>query len=533
MPMALGVAGAADAVMGAQAVVCAAKQLGLDVCFANPGTTELPIVSALDNEAAIRPVLALAEGVAMGMADGYGRIAGKPALTLTHLGPCFASGLSSLHNARRAGTPVINLIGQFSAQHLARDPPLATDITRLAETASSWTKQSVAPDQLATDLQEAYEAAMGWPRGIATLILPEECQYADAPVPQLLPRVASRPRSQSSHALAQVAAVASDARHQLGLLLGGSATGESCLRLAQEIQIATGCRLFLEPFPARLEYGNGLPVVERLPYTSAATAALFRDVRHLILFGTERPVALFPRAGERSDLVPEAITVTRGAGRDEDVEGALQELLDRVRGAGHSPLVTARRPRVRPPNGALTRDRIAAAIAWTLPPDAILVDDGGSAAGTVLQYSSSCPRHTYIMSSTGGVLGSALPVASGAAMAAAHRPVIAIQGDGGAMYTCQALWTQARERLDVTNLILSNQSYALLNAELASRELACTGAARRLTSLADPPIDWVALATSLGVPATRVSDTAGLLEALGRHSPGSGPRLIDVRLSGP
>ncbi len=523
-------AGESGRLTGARAVVRAAKQLGLEVCFANPGTTELPLVSALDAEAAIRPVLALAEGVAMGMADGYGRISGKPALTLTHLGPCFASGLSSLHNARRAGTPVINLIGQFSARHLDSDPPLATDITRLAEVGSTWTRQSVAADRVAADLEAAHAAVMGRPRGIATLILPEDCQYGDAPVPQVRARLPASPTPYSSQAIARIAAVASDAGHHLGLLLGGPGAQESCLRLAQAVQVATGCRLFLEPFPARLEYGEGLPALERLPYTGSAAAALFRDLRHLVLLGSRRPGALFPRAGESSDLVPETVSVDYGAGRDEDVEGALRELLDRVGGHPHGNVV-ARRPRIRPPSGTLTRDRIAAAIAWTLPPEAILIDDGGSGAGAVMQYSSSCPRHTYVMSSTGGVLGSALPAASGAAIAASDRPVIAVQGDGGAMYTCQALWTQAREQLDVTNVILSNQSYALLNAELASRELACTGAARALTSLSEPAIDWVALAGSLGVSATRVSDTAALLEALRRQSPGSGPRLIEVRMS--
>jgi acetolactate synthase I/II/III large subunit len=165
---------------GAEALIATAISEGVEVCFANPGTTEMPLVLALDSVPGLRGILCLHENVATGAADGYGRMTAKPAMCLLHLGPGLANGLTNLHNARRAFTPVLNVIGEHAIWHLPADPLLATDIGRLARTVSGYVKKNQGAATVAVDPADAIAGAMRNGGGIATLIVPHDSQIAEA-----------------------------------------------------------------------------------------------------------------------------------------------------------------------------------------------------------------------------------------------------------------------------------------------------------------------------------------------------------------
>jgi len=161
---------------GAELLIKAAVEADIEYCFANPGTTEMPLVAAMESEPRFRPVLTMFEGVCTGAADGYGRVAGRPAMTLTHLGPGFANGIANLHNARRANTPIVNVVGDHASWHVNYDPPLASDIHSLANPVSKWVRTSRTAESVAADFVYAVNAAWQPSGAISTLVLPMDLQ---------------------------------------------------------------------------------------------------------------------------------------------------------------------------------------------------------------------------------------------------------------------------------------------------------------------------------------------------------------------
>ncbi|WP_419690563.1 acetolactate synthase large subunit [Burkholderia theae] len=512
---------------GASIVLQTARDAGVDVCFANPGTTEMPFVGALDTVAGVRSILGLFEGVCTGAADGYGRMAGKPAMTLLHLGPGHANGVANLHNARRARTPILNIVGDHTRDHLKYDAPLTSDIESLARPVSVWYRSVARDADLATDTADAISAAMGAQRGVATLVLPVDLQSVkvrDAASPAVV-----RPAAESfDHARVERVADLLLSGHRAVLLMGGRALSARGQRAAARIAAATGATCFSETFPARAERGGGLPDIDRLPYFPEPALAALAD-RRVVLAGALAPVTYFGYEGIPGELArPEDIVMLAEPG--DAADEALEALADRIGAPGNAVGVQVERWEVE--EGPLTPQAVGRVLANALPDDAIVSIEGGTCGYPFVTASARARRHT-ILTNTGGAIGQGLPVALGAAVACPERRVFALQSDGSAQYTIQALWTMARERLPIVMLIASNRRYGILQTELARSGLpADTPHASRLTLLDDPPIDWLALSRGYGVAAERASTVQALSQALDAAlAHADGPRLIEMCLS--
>ncbi|MGV3759784.1 MAG: acetolactate synthase large subunit [Actinomycetota bacterium] len=510
---------------GAQALIRTLVDAGVDVCFMNPGTSEMHFVAALDDVPEMRGVLALFEGVATGAADGYARIADRPAAVLLHLGPGLGNGLANLHNARKGFTPVVNIVGDHATYHQPYDAQLQSDIETVARNVSRWVRSSEDTATLAQDAADAVAAAFGPPGQVATLILPADVSWTDGAEPATPPPPA------------EAAPMDADTISELGeilqgdepaaLFVGGRACRAEALVDASRIANATGAKLLAETFPARLERGAGRVPVERLAYLAEFAAMQLDGLRHLVLVDTKSPVSFFAYPGKASDLVPEGCTVHVLAGPDGDPAGALAALAEAVDAPADGATL---QPAVRPelPTGPLTADAVCQALGALLPEDAIVSDEGNTSGLFAAGHTAGSPPHDWLCL-TGGAIGQGLPVAVGAAVAAPDRKVIALESDGSAMYTIQSLWTMAREHLDVVTIIFNNSSYAVLNMEL-SRVGATAGGekAKAMLDLHGPDLDFVALAQGHGVPATRATTAEDFVTQLEEALAQSGPRVIEA-----
>jgi acetolactate synthase-1/2/3 large subunit len=517
-------------VNGARALLSTLVGAGVDACFANPGTSEMHFVAALDDVPAMKGILTLFEGVATGAADGYARVAGRPAATLLHLGPGLGNGLANLHNARRARTPLVNIVGDHATYHARFDAPLESDIASLARPVSGWYRVTARADDVGGDAADAVAAAYGPPGQVATLVLPADSSWAKSSTGPCPPRPRAASPEVSSETLEGVARVLRSGARS-ALLLGGSALRSRALHAASRISGASAANLLAETFPANLERGAGIPPVDRLGYLAEFAQAQLAGVDHLVLVEAKSPVSFFAYPGKASDLVPPGCTVHTLVRPGEDAPGALEALAELL-GAPPDGATAALAARPERPSGSLTTETLAAAIGTTLPENAVVVDEGNTAGLFVAGATAGAPRHDWL-TLTGGAIGIGLPAATGAAVAAPERPVLCVQADGSAMYTLQALWTQAREGLHVTTLVLANHSYAILNMEL--HRVGADGGgprSRRLLDLTDPVIDFVALAQGLGVPACRVETAEGLTSALAESFAEPGPSLIEIPLPG-
>jgi acetolactate synthase-1/2/3 large subunit len=512
---------------GAESLIRTLIDAGVDVCFANPGTTEMPMVRAIDETAGMRAVLCLFEGVCTGAADGYARMAEKPGLTLLHLGPGFANGVAYLHDARRARSPIINLIGEHATWHLAADAPLNSDIESLAKPVSAWVRRNKSAEELAGDVAEAIEEASTKPGRIATLIVPHDCQLDAANGPVAVREVAPQPKVGEDAINQAVEALRSN--EPKALFLGGYALGERGLKAAARIAAATGCKLMCETFPARWERGAGTPVVERLPYFPEAAIAAISPYRSAVLAGAKPPVAFFGYPGAPSYIISPEQRTSVLAAPEEDVAGALEalaEALDAPVNIDQNSIVQIP-PR---PSGKITPETLSAAVAALLPENAVVMDESNTSMAPFLTMSHSAARHT-LLTQPGGAIGLGPPCATGAAIARPDRVVINLQSDGSAMYTLQALWTQARERLDVKTIVCNNRSYRILGIELMRAGAKEVGKqAQSLIGLTQPAIDWVSLAKGMGVHGARVETAEDLTRELERALAEAGPQLIEAIL---
>ncbi|MFF7474682.1 acetolactate synthase large subunit [Streptomyces sp. NPDC008092] len=509
---------------GAHAVARTLLASGVEVCFANPGTSELHFVAALDNEPGLRAVPCLFEGVATGAADGYGRMTSRPAATLLHLGPGLGNGLANLHNARRAATRVVNLVGDHATFHKQYDAPLESDIDAMARTVSGWVRRCDDAATAGNDVAEAVAAATGAPGKVATVILPADVSWSDGGRPA--PPVAAQPPAVVPERTVASVAAALRTGEPSAILLGGPATRESALRAAARIAATTGARLLCETFPARLERGAGLPAVERLGYLAEGAMAQLDGVRHLVLAGTRAPVSFFAHPGLRGPLAPDDCLIHTLATAADDVATALDHLADMLAVDRPAVLQAAGRPVL--PTGALTAETAAAAVGALLPEGAIVVDEANTSGLWLPAATAGGPRHDWL-TLTGGAIGQGLPLAVGAAVAFPDRPVLCLEADGSAMYTISALWTQAREGLDVTTVLFANHSYAVLTMEAQRLGTPAEGHARRdLLDLSRPALDFVSLARGMGVPASRATTAEDLTAQLQKAFTEPGPHLIEA-----
>ena len=514
---------------GARALIRTLVDAGVDVCFANPGTSEMHFVAALDEVPEMRGVLALFEGVATGAADGYARMAGRPAATLLHLGSGLGNGLANLHNARRARTPVVNIVGDHATHHKRYDAPLDSDVESIARGVSSWIRVPTTPGELAEATAEAVAVASGPPGQVATLILPADVSWGDAPAGPARPRARTTGTAPDADAVGAAAAALGSGEPTVVFIGGRVAADPDLLATAAGIAARSGARLFCETFPARLARGAGRPAVERLSYLAEFAQMQLDGTRHLVVIDSRSPVSFFAYPDKASDLVPDGCTVHDVVAVDGDAAAAVAALAEAV-GAGAADAPLQEPVHTDDPSGPLGGDTLAAAIAATLAEGTIFVDEGNTSGLFVAGATAGAPAHD-LLCLTGGAIGIGLPLATGAAVACPDRPVLCLESDGSSMYTPQALWTQAREGLNVTTVVCNNRSYAVLNMELGRVGASAGGPrARAMFDLATPPLDFVALATACGVPAERVERAEDLTAALRRAQAEPGPHLIEAVL---
>ena len=507
---------------GAQALIRTLVGAGVDVCFANPGTSEMHFVAALDDVPEMRAVLTLFEGVATGAADGYGRMAGRPAATLLHLGPGLGNGVANLHNARRVRTPLVNVVGDHATTHKRLDAPLESDLDAIAGAVSGWQRRSLSPGTLGEDAVDAVAAATAAPGCVATLVLPADVSWGEGGA-VAAPREGRPTPRVPDEVVEQVAGALSGDRPAV-LLLGGDALTEQGLLAAARVAARTGARLLCETFPARVPRGAGLPEVRRLPYAPEPALAELEDTASLVLAGAVEPVAFFGYPGLPGRFAPAGCAVHVLAPPGQDATAALVALADLVAPDAVPAVAAAARPAL--PSGPITPAALADVIGALLPEGAVVVDESLTSGGRLAAATAGAPRHDWL-TLTGGAIGYGLPCAAGAAVACPDRPVLGVQADGSAMYTISALWTYAREQLDITTVLCNNGAYAILDGELRRVGAASDGArARSLLDLGRPDLDFVALAQGMGVPASRATTAEELADQVRRALAEPGPHLV-------
>ncbi len=511
---------------GAESLVRTLIAGGVDVCFTNPGTSEMHFVAALDSVPGMRCVLGLFEGVVTGAADGYYRMKGTPASTLLHLGPGLANGVANLHNAKKAHSGIVNIVGDHATYHLKFDAPLTADIEGIARPVSHWVKTSPSSKSIAGDGALAIAAAMEAPGQIATLILPADTAWGDADGIAETPAPNAQAKA-SDDAVKNAAKMLSTSKNST-LLLGGGALNKNCLDLVGRIAAKTGAGILSEGANARLARGAGRVQVNRIPYVVERALGVMQDAGDLVLVGARAPVAFFAYPDKPSLLTPAETKVTELVALDQDIDAALEALAMELDAIHSEPANVAQPSRPGLSKGAITPDSIAPVLGALLPEGAVVVDESVTTGREFFGQTAGAPPHDWL-NNRGGSIGYGMPVAVGAAIACPDRKVIAMVGDGSAMYTPQAMWTMVRENLDITILIFANRSYSILRGELTNVGVRNPGPrAIDMLTLDRPTLDWVDMAKGMGVMASRVEDCEGLAKALENGLQMGGPNLIEL-----
>ena len=508
---------------GAESLVYTLLNAGVDTVFANPGTSEMHFVAALDRIPGIRCILCLDETVVTGAADAYYRMTGKPAATLLHCGPGLANGIANLHNARRARSGVVNIVGDQATYHRPLDAPLTADTEGLARTVSAFVRQSGAAAGVGQDAAAAIEAARRYPGQIATLILPADTAWEDGGVAG--ESAPPEPPERVAESIIQEAAALLGNGEPTLVLLGGKALGEAALREAWRITQHVGARLLLERSPACLPRGRGRVQAERIPYPVDQGIAAFAGIKQLILVNTAPPVSFFAYPGKPGKLEPADCRTLVLSTPEQDGPAALAALRQILGAAEIAPADPGALPGVA--HGAVTPERFAQSLAALMPEGAIVIDEAISFGRGFFPATHAAPPHDWMML-TGGAIGAGIPMAVGAAIGAPGRRVIALQADGSAMYSLAGLWTQARERLDVTTIIIANRKYAILLGELAGVGANPGRTALDMMELANPVLDWCQLAGGMGVPAARAESLEAFNALLAESVTRPGPFLIEL-----
>ena len=516
---------------GAESLVRTLLAGGIDTCFANPGTSEMHFVAALDRVEGMRCVLGLAETVVAGCADGYARMAGRPAATLLHCGPGFANAISNVHNARRAHSPMVNIVGDHATYHHPLDPPLAADTEGLARATSHWTCRSTSAASVGADGAAAVQAARTPPGRIATLILPADASWTEGGVVGQSLAVPERKKvpTERIEAIARVLR----RRERATLILSGPALGEKGLAAAELVSRRSGAGLRTPMQVARMARGRGRPRVDRIPYAVDKAIETFAGVKHVIRVAAPSPVAFFAYPGKPGKLAPADSIEHVLAATDEDAVGALEELADalgKANGKGDRLVDPRPLPRERgvlpPAAGPFEPIAFAHAFAALIPENSIVMEEAVTSGRALFAPTFDAAPHDWLQI-TGGAIGQGLPCATGAAIGAPGRKVICLEADGSGMYSLQALWTQARERLDVVNVVFANRAYRILQGEMQAVEATPGRASAELFDIGRPALDWVKLAGGMGVEGARVRDLAGFADVFKAACARKGPFLIE------
>jgi len=511
---------------GSESLIKTLVNNGVEVCFTNPGTSEMHFVAALDEVPGMRCILGLFEGVVSGAADGYARMAGKPAATLLHLGPGLGNAVANIHNARKGNVPMINIIGDHATYHLQYDAPLTADIKGLAGPVSDWVYTSQKPEDIAEDAARAVLEA-GRNR-IASLILPADVSWGDNPNGDAAAVQVPALAKVSPNKIEQATAMLRSGSPSMVMIGGREITADMSIQLSK-LAKATGARVCLETFPTRVARGAGAGKLEKLPYLAEQAVEHLSDVDNLILLGAKSPVSFFAYPNVPSVLPPEKCKQLQLAVPGDDIAGCLQDLLQALDADDAEPILNDE-PLPGLPHGDLDIGTLAQSLAAQMPENAVVVDDAGTATLACYPATQNAASHDWL-SLTGGSIGIGLPCAVGAAVACPDRKIVCLEGDGSSMYTIQALWTMARENLDVTVVIFNNQKYSILELEFMR-----TGArggvpgpkAASMLDIGKPNMDFVDLANGMGVRASRATTAEEFNQQFAEAIAGSGPHLIDA-----
>lgn len=511
---------------GAESLVRSLVAAGVDHVFTNPGSTEMEIIKEFDAVPGFKPVLGLFEGVCTGAADGYARMTGKPAATLLHVGPGLANGLANLHNAKRAYSPVVNMAGDYPSYHAPHDPLLASNLEGLAGAMSGWVRRATSSAGLGQDVADAVTAAQQGQ--VATLIIPQDATWGDDGAPITAPAALARPRA-SDQEIEKIAATIADDETAI-LLVNGSGLSARGLAAANRIVTKTGCRLMVEVFASKMARGAGRGYFGPLPGDQPIALETLGSAGNVVLAGTKPPVAYLAYEGYPSLLIPAGVPTHVIAGPADDAEGALEALADALDAKAPGQSYESAIPDK--PTGALNPKSVGMAIGALLPENAIVSAETTTSGGPIFGFTRGAAPHDWL-GLTGGSIGMAIPLATGAAVACPDRKVLCIQSDGGGMYTNQALWTHAREKLDIVTVILTNRRYKILEHEYFKTGANTLGPkAETLFDIGNPDIDWAHLATGMGVEGHRAETAEEFTTLLEQALAGDGPQLIDAVYSG-
>ena len=501
---------------------------GLEVVFANPGTSEMHLVAAIDHHPEVRPILGLFEGVVTGAADGYARMSGKAAANLLHLGPGLGNGFANIHNAKKARTPMLNIVGDHATYHLQYNAPLTSDLDGLAKASSDWVGRSLSPDDLSSLGSQAWSEAHKFPGQIATMLVPADCAWGET---DNIGPVVKRPDplKVDDKKIDEAFKALSSSTNAM-LFIGGDFLDEESVTLAGKIATSANCRLATDTFVKRHRRGRGITKVEPIPYFAEMAEEHLKGIDVIVFIGTRPPVSFFAYPGKKSYLSPEEAQLIELSSPLQDGKYALNALSDLFGGTRIDKQLIPNETIDMPTSGTLGPNNIGPIFAGLLPEETIVCDEAATSGFFVTPHAWNAKPIDWL-ALTGGSIGQGLPLATGAAIAAPDRPVVCLHGDGGAMYTVQALWTQARESLNVTNIIFSNRSYAILKVELDRVGALGTGdRAASMFSLDDPAISWPSLAQSLGVDGYTATTVEEFKKALSNSLISEGPSLIEVMI---
>jgi len=512
---------------GAKSLVKTLLAADVDTCFANPGTSEMHFVAALDQVPGMRCVLGLHENVVTGMADGYFRIARKPACTLLHCGPGLANGMANLHNARRARSGIVNIVGDQATYHRPFDAPLTADTSGMAQTVSQWVRTSARTEDLGRDAAQAVNAAQTYPGQIATLILPADVSWGEggvavAPIraPQLAP-IAGNAVENAAHTLR---AHGPDTL----ILLAGHGVLSDAQPLAWRIARASGATLMADYLTSHLARGRGRLPLERVPYVMAQAIKVLERFKYIVLVNAKPPVGFFGYPGMPSTQYASDTQLHVLSRPDQDPVAALRSLVEAL----NAPEAELPDPGPRPDiaSGTPTPEGLAQTLAAVMPENAIISDESISFGRGFYAYTHAAPACDWLHLA-GGAIGDGMPVATGAAIAAdKQRRVISIQADGSAMYAVQSLWTQARERLPITTVILNNGSYNILINEYKNVGATPGATAMSMLDLGNPGLNWVGMANAMGVEAARATTLQACADLMKSSFSQPAPFLIELMI---
>jgi len=510
---------------GAEALLKTLVDAGLEICFANPGTSEMHLVTAIGKTDRMRPILCLFEGVVTGAADGYARMTGTPAVTLLHLGPGLANGMANLHNAKKARVPLVNIVGDHAPYHLPYNAPLTSDVSAHAVINSSWVETSTSADDLARLGAVAVQQARSGIGKISTLIAP--ANHAWEPAKNSYPALPIEPPPEVTSETVETVSTLLKNEKKTAIVLGGYALRQQDLLLASRISARTGAPLFAETFPTRHQRGAGRVNITRVPYFAELAIPVLSEFEQFILVGTATPVAFFAYPDTPSLLVSSKAVVTTLASPEEKTLTALTDLADRL---GAAPGLETIQERVVPevPSGELTAAAIGDTLAALLPEHAILSDEGITCSAEIFSRTAGAAKHDTL-TITGGAIGQGLPVSFGAAIACPDRKVVALQADGSALYTMQSLWSMARENTDVVIVLLNNNSYAVLNIELARLKAGVPNdKTLSMLDIGHPSLDWQHIARGMKVSTSRATTAEEFHQQFAAAMNTHGPHLIEA-----